>query len=262
MKHATENGWEAFSVFTRKTDKATGVKTEEETEMLGSILHEGVHVYQDSITDKKPSGKSLIHKDAMSLSKHYWTPKDGKGSKEELYREFLSTYVEETVEKSTVESKVVKISAADKQKAAEEKKRLKDEESEKKREEKRLAKELKVHSKVAASKPSKLSKVPAAAFPTATFPTATPTSKSSKNTKSTVPATKKVTSKSIAWSCPDDDMVHAWSYKGTNYLRNYTNQVWARTASGTLGDWQGVYIVDEDRIDDSIPEPEYSDDDE
>lgn len=261
MKHATENGWEAFSVFTKKTDKETGIKTEEETEMLGSILHEGVHVYEDSITDKKPSGKTLIHKDAMSLSKHYWTPKDNKGTNEELYREFESSYVEEAVEKPVVESKVVKITAAEKLAAAEEKKRLKDEEKQEKRalkelekEEKRALKELEKTSKKVPAAAIKSTKAPKAPVKAPVKAKATTSDIVTVKQREIVTPIKVV--KKAAWSCPADGMVHHWPYKGKQYFRNSENEVWIRGEDGGLGDWQGLYIVGEDRIDDSVAEPD------
>ena len=85
LKHALENGWESFTVFQTRKDKKTGEKVEEEIEMPGSVLHEGTHIYEDSITEKQPAGKQLIQKDAMSLSKHYWAPKAKTGAKPELY---------------------------------------------------------------------------------------------------------------------------------------------------------------------------------
>jgi hypothetical protein len=52
-------------------------------------------------------------------------------------------------------------------------------------------------------------------------------------------------------------MLHPWSYKGKNYLRNSDNQVWLRDVDGGCGDWQGIYMVADNRIDDSVPEPPF-----
>jgi hypothetical protein len=57
-------------------------------------------------------------------------------------------------------------------------------------------------------------------------------------------------------------MVHPWPYKGKQYLRNSDNEVWLKAADGSCGDWQGKYVPAEDRIDDSVPEPEFEDEDE
>jgi hypothetical protein len=85
---ATKTGWESFTIHTTKKDKTTGEKVEEDVEMPGSMLHEGVHVFEDSVSEAHPKGKMLSHSDVMSLSKTWWTPKTSKGTHEELYREF------------------------------------------------------------------------------------------------------------------------------------------------------------------------------
>ena len=87
-KHATKNGWESFTIHTTKKDKTTGEKVEEDVEMPGSMLHDGVHVFEDSVSEAHPKGKMLSHSDVMSLSKTWWTPKTSEGTHEELYREF------------------------------------------------------------------------------------------------------------------------------------------------------------------------------
>jgi len=90
--HATKNGWESFTIHTTKKDKTTGEKVEEDVNMPGSTLHEGVHVFEDSVSDALPKGKMLSHSDVMSLSKTWWTPKTSEGTHQELYREFEEQY--------------------------------------------------------------------------------------------------------------------------------------------------------------------------
>jgi len=63
------------------------------------------------------------------------------------------------------------------------------------------------------------------------------------------------------WKCEDDGCVSPWERAGKKYLRNFDNQVWVNK-DGAVGDWCGVYIPSEDRIDDSVPEPESYDEDE
>ena len=75
-------------MFQTKKDKVTGEKMDEEIEMPGSELFEGAYVYEGSVCKGNETGKQLIHKDAMSLSKQRWTPKDKKGTHPELYEEF------------------------------------------------------------------------------------------------------------------------------------------------------------------------------
>ena len=244
MKHAMENGWEGFTVFTSKKNKETGEKTEEEVEMLGSILHEGTHIYKDSITEKNPSGKKIINKDAMSLSKQYWAPKNGTGTKEELYREFESTYVDDVPE--VQEPKVVKVSAIDKVAIAEEKKLAK----EKEKEDKRVAKEIEKEEKRLAKEAAKVAKV--AAVPKVAAVAKVP----AKVPAAAITTPVKVVKKKAEWSCPADGMVHHWPYKGKQYLRNSDNEIWIRGSDGGLGEWQGVYLPEEDRIDETVAEPE------
>ena len=272
LKHALENGWEAFTVHQTKKDKETGEKFEEEILQPGSILYEGAHVYEDSVTEKNPNGKQLIHKDAMSLSKQRWAPKEATGTHQELYEEFLTTYVEDTVSE-TSETKVVKMTAAEKAALAEEKKAEKLREKEEKKAEKlRLSEEKK-----AEKLREKLTKVPTAAIAKApvkavipakalvkAITPVTPVTPAKAPVKAT-PVTPVKVAKPVAkpvakeWTCPADDMVHPWPYNGKNYLRNSDNEVWARGTDGGCGEWQGIYLPAEDRIDDSVAEPEFED---
>ena len=285
LKHALENGWEAFTVHQTKKDKETGEKFEEEILQPGSVLYEGAHVYEDSVTEKNPNGKQLIHKDAMSLSKQRWAPKEATGTHQELYEEFLTTYVEDTVSE-TSETKVVKMTAAEKAALAEEKKAEKLREKEEKkaeklreREEKKEEKLREKEEKKAEKLREKLTKVPAAAIAKAPVKAVIPAKALVKAVTPVTPVTP-VTVKAVApvakplakpvakpvakplakeWTCPADDMVHPWPYNGKNYLRNSDNEVWARGTDGGCGEWQGIYLPSEDRIDDSVAEPEFED---
>jgi len=89
LKHALENGWESFVVVQKTKDKETKEVTEEEIEMPASILHNGTHVYEDSVTEKTPNGKQMIQKEAMSLSRQR------KESGHATYAEFEAQYVAE-----------------------------------------------------------------------------------------------------------------------------------------------------------------------
>ena len=292
LQHALENGWEAFTVFQTKKDKITGEKIEEEIEMPGSILHDGAYVYEGSVTEKTPAGKQLIHKDAMSLSKQRWAPKDKKGTHEELYNEFLASYVEEEApeaddasETSSTKKVVVKMTAAEKAAAAEAKKAEKEaekaakkaekeaEKAEKKAEkeaekaakkaEKEAEKAAKKAEKEATKKPAGKAPVPAAAVKKAAAApekaTAAPVKATATAVKAPVKKAAVAAPKKEEWSCPADGMVHPWPYKGKTYLRNSDNEVWLKAADGGCGEWQGVYLPAEDRIDDSVPEPVFED---
>jgi hypothetical protein len=282
LKHALENGWEGFTVFQTKKDKETGEKIEEEIEMPGSILYEGAHVYKDSVTEKCPSGKQLIQKDAMSLSKQRWAPKEKKGTHQSLYEEFEASYIEEVKEEDTAsetsstKKTVVRKTAAEKAQEAEEKKAAKEAEKAMKKAEKEAEKEAKKAEKEAekeakkaekeAEKAAKKAEKEGGKKPTVKAPVPVAAVKAVKAVavkapvavKAAVAAKAKVAPKE-EWSCPADGMVHPWSYKGKQYLRNSDNEVWQRATDGGLGEWQGIYISGEDRIDDSAEEPVYED---
>jgi hypothetical protein len=108
LKHALENGWEAFTVLQKKKVKGEGgldVSLEEQIEMPGSILHNGAYIYEDSVNEKTPEGRQIIHKEAMSLSKQR------KESGHATYAEFEAQYVDETDDdRSDAGSSVVSVS--------------------------------------------------------------------------------------------------------------------------------------------------------
>jgi hypothetical protein len=285
LQHALENGWEKFTIYQTKKDKVTQEKIEEEIEMPGSILHDGAYVYEGSVTEKNPNGKQLIHKDAMSLSKQRWAPKEQVGTNPELYKEFEAKYVDEVPEvednkstTSSVKKVVVRKTAAEKEKEAAEKKAAKEKEKADKKAakelekaalkaqkeaEKALLKEQKEKEKADKKAAKESAKKPAAAK----GPVPAAAVKKAATVVKAVPAkantTKVVAKKAIVapvaqvveWTCPDDGMVHPWSYKGKTYLRNTQNEVWTKSVDGGCGEWQGIYLPTEDRIDDSVEEP-------
>jgi len=263
LRHALENGWESFVIRQKKKDKVTGEKVEEEIEMPGSVLHEGVYVYEGSVTEKCVTGKQLIHKDAMSLSKQRWTPKEKKGTHPELYEEFEAEFdasIGEEEDVSTVDDNasevsgstkksVVRKTAAEKEAEKAAKKAEKDAEKAAKKAEKdaeKVSKKAEKDDKSSVKKAVKASGVPVAAVASSVAPVE----------KAVAPVKKMVaTVKKEEWSCPADGMVHPWPYKGKQYLRNSDNEVWLRSEDGGCGDWMGIFVPAEDRIDDSIPEP-------
>ena len=281
LKHALEHGWEAFTVYQTKKDKTTGEKVEEEIEMPASELLNGAHIYKDSVDEKHPNGKQLIHKDAMSLSKQRWAPKEKMGTHHALYLEFETSYVVEAdadsdsaAEPSAVSKTVVvrktaaeKAAEAEAKKAAKEaekaaKKAEKDAEKEAKKAEKEAEKEAKKAAAAAEKEAKKTAKaVPAAAVKKAVVTAAKPAA-APKPVAVVKPATAvkpaavpkpaaKPAAKAAAWSCPADGMVHPWSYKGKQYLRNSDNEVWLKGEDGGCGEWQGMYRAEGDLIDDS-----------
>lgn len=287
LAHAKANGWPEFTVHQNKKDKETGEITELVIEMPASetsVDEEGNNVFV------YPNGKQIIPKDAMSLSKHYYTPKTKTGACPELYEEFLAEYVEEEIDESpetasvTSSKVVVKMTAAERDAAAaaakeakeaekaakkavrdaarEVKKAEKAAEAAEKVAEKERAKAAKAAEKSSGKKPVAKADVPVAAVKKVTV-TAKPTQVLSAATGGAGGPDKKVAApKATVWSCPADGQVHPWSFKGTKYLRNSDNEVWRQAADGGCGEWVGVVDPSSGVIDDSVPEPEFEDEEE
>jgi len=286
LKNALENGWESFTVLQKRKDKETNTITEEQIEMPASILHNGAYIYEDSITEKTPEGRQIIHKEAMSLSKQR------KESGHPTHAAFEAQYVDDITEDDKTETSstsskkiIVKKTSAEKEaekaaaKAVKEAekaaaKAAKEAERAAKKAEKEAEKAAKKAEKEAAKKPSK-APVPAAAVKAAVKAPAAPVKASAAPVKASAAAPVKASAaapvkapvkpvaaaKKEEWTCPADGMVHPWSYKGKTYLRNSDGEVWLRNADGGCGEWQGVYLPAEDRIDDSVPEPVFDEED-
>ena len=58
---------------------------------------------------------------------------------------------------------------------------------------------------------------------------------------------------------PNDGMVHAWTFKGKKYLRNFDGETWTVGADGGVGDWAGLYSAASGTLDASAPEPVFDD---
>ena len=288
LKHALEHGWEAFTVYQSKKDKTTGEKVEEEIEMPASELLNGANIYKGSVDEKHPAGKQLIHKDAMSLSKQRWAPKEKTGTHHALYQEFEGTYVDDsastTSSDSDSEKKVIvrktaaeKAAEADAKKAEKEaekeaKKAAKEQEKEAKKAEKEAEKAAKAAEKEAekqAKAAAKKTSVPlkaVAPVKAVVAAKAVPAAAAAAPVAAAKPVAKAVAKPAAAkkpaaesWSCPADGMVHPWPYKGKQYLRNSDNEVWLKGTDGGCGEWQGIFRPTEDRIDDSVAEPVFDD---
>jgi hypothetical protein len=272
LKHALENGWEAFTIHQNSKDKETGEKVEEVIEMPASVFHDGAHIYKDSVSTEHPSGKQLIHKDAMSLSKQR------KENNHSTYAEFEAQYVaeeatedEKSVATSTTSSKkrVVKKTVAEKEAEAAAKKAEKEAEKERKKQEKEAEKAAKAAEKEAekerkkqekeaekaTKKPTATSKTPvkAKAAPAAEEEKPAPT----KAVKAAATPAKTVKKPAAKEEIPDDGMVHAWTYNGKKYLRNAAGETWATAADGGCGAWVGLYSSKTDKLDTTAPEPEF-----
>ena len=260
LKDALENGWEAFTVVQKKKDKETNTVTEEQIEMPGSVLHNGAHIYEDSVTEKTPEGKQIIHKEAMSLSKHR------KETNHASYARFEATYVEESsdddksVASSTSSKKiVVKKTAAEKEAEAAAKKEAKEAEKAAKKAEKEAEKEAKKAEKEAekAAKKAEKEKKPAAKAPVP----ATPIKKKAAEDSAVAvapPAPKKKPAMKTE-EVPNDGMVHPCTIKGKKYLRNADGETWTVGKDGGVGEWAGLYDAKADKLDTSAAEPVFED---
>ena len=275
LKDALENGWESFTVVQKKKDKETNTITEEQIEMPGSVLHKGAHIYKDSVTEEKPAGKQLIHKEAMSLSKQR------KGSSHASYSLFESTYVDtpsdddksdagsstasvskKIVVKKTAAEKEAEAAAKKAEKAAEAAAKKAEKEAEK--EAKKAEKEAEKEQKKAATKAEKEQKKPDVKAPVPAVKKADPTPAPTPAPVEPVaekPVAKKPTRKvATVEDVPSDGMVHPWTYKGKKYLRNADGETWTVGADGGMGNWVGVYDAKAGLIK-GAPEPVFDNDD-
>ena len=278
------NGWEAFTIKKTQTDKVSGLKTEVETDMAGSVERDdGTFVYSDT-------NDVFTHGHAMSYSKML------KDRNDPLYTQFLEAFSEQVSEVSTPKKKEVKkISAAEAaaEKAARDAKKeaIKAAEKERKEAEKDAAKRHKEAEKAAekerkeAEKAAKAKPVVQKAAPLVTpvkrLPSpapaddaafASPSSASALPSASVVPlpsasalpsaspvattVTKKAPSAPVkaakakdTFECAENDLV-PWEWKGEWYVRDWRNFVW-REENGEMGDFVGVYIFAKDVIEEA-----------
>ena len=279
LKHALENGWESFTVLQKKKDKETNTITEEQIEMPASVLHNGAYIYEDSVNEKTPDGRQLIHKEAMSLSKQR------KESNHPSYAEFEAQYVDETTddEKSVTSSTssqkiVVKKTAAEKEAESAAKKAEKEvakaaakaakeaekaaakEAKEAEKAAKKAEKEQEKEATKAAKKPVTKAPVPVAAVKKATT-AVTPVKKASTEPVAPPAPKKKPTpqAQQKVEEVPNDGMVHPCTIKGKKYLRNADGETWLMGADGGVGEWAGMYDAKADKLDTSAPEPVFDD---
>jgi hypothetical protein len=250
LDHANTYGWESFEV-----------KGQTEP-MPSSVLVNGKPVFE-------ATGKPMNNKQAMSLSKVRWDRKAGKGTREDLYKEFEAspTWQVEAAPKpeesaapaesasaacsvSDVEVELappeVKKSALDKNR---EKKAEKEAAALKKAQEKEAEKLRKEAEKLAAKEAKKAEKKPAAPKKVAEKVEEKPAEKAE-----VVPA----------FDHEDDGFAHPWDFKGKKFLRDFAGNMWHRiddavTGEATNGGWAGKFDPATNSIDDSAEEPELED---
>ena len=191
LADAKANGWMAYAV------KGKEVHEEASTE------RNGVHVFPTT-------GKAFNRKNAMSLSKFYFSKKEGKGANAALYQKFAAQYVPKAEVKAEVALEVqpkVAVSLEVQPKASE------------------VAVSLEVQPKASEVAVAKVA-----------------------------PKAKKAPAKD-EWlaTCPNDDAVYPWEFKGVKYARNHKNHVYTVDEQGEPDVWAGLF--NGKKIDSSVAEP-------
>jgi len=288
LKDALKNGWPEFKV----------PDGDDEITMPQSVDSDGAWIYEDSITDDQPDGRQIIRKEAMSLSKMYKTsrqdlwlafesefvkipvPDDEKKSVEAVEEKPKRslTLAEKEAERARIKAEKKAVDDAAKAEAKRLKQEAKTQANAIKEAAKQAAKNAAAVAKGAVSIPKKAVKKSTAPVKAGavTISLSSSSSSSSSTPLPTVATMPKLTIKKSAtpaaaakpattaavvvaeWSCPDDDGVYPWAFKGRNYLRNFHNQIWRKTETGELGAWVGVYQTTSKSIDTSQPEPTFS----
>jgi hypothetical protein len=246
LKHANENGWPAYKV------KGQEEKAE------ASELRDGVHVFPST-------GKPLNRKQAMSLSKYYWAAKEKVGENQALYEEFDAQHVPAPRKVIVEESDSEEASSSSEASAPKPKKEKAAPKPKKTEAEKEAEKEAKLadkEAKKAADKEAKKAaasakKAPKAAASPAVSPSAAAASEEVglevPKKKAKKPATEAVVDTWVPKTT--DGKVYPRTIGGVVYFSNHLHQLWAKELDGGVGDWAGVFLVSENRIDSTVADP-------
>jgi hypothetical protein len=235
LKRANEVGWPVINV--------------KDTETLpASVERDGKWVFE-------ATGKPLNNKQAMSLSKQYWSRKEAVGTNKDLYDEFEAQYVppepaapKEAAEESDAESE------ASVKSAPKEKKEKKAAAPKKTEEEKKAEKEAAALKKVQEKEAAALAKAAereAAALAKAAAPKPKP--------KKVVKKTEEKEEAVPPFEFENDGYAHPWDFKGKKFLRDFEGNMWFRNEDGESAGWAGKYDPATKSIDASAEEPEYED---
>jgi hypothetical protein len=248
LKHANENGWISYKV-----------KGQEE-KVEASELRDGVHVFPST-------GKPLNRKQAMSLSKYYWSAKEKKGENQALYEEFDAQHVptppkaiveesdDEAAEGGACSSAEAMAPKPKKEKAAPKPKKT-EAEKEAEKEAKLAAKDAKKKADAEAKKAAK--KAPAAAASPAASPVAAAAASEEVGLEVPKKKSKKPTTEAVVdtWvPKTTDGKVYPRTIGGVDYFSDHLHRLWAKDADGGVGDWAGVFLVSENRIDATVADP-------
>jgi len=254
LKQANESGWTSYKV-----------KGQEEM-AEASELRDGVHVFPST-------GKPLNRKQAMSLSKYYWSAKEKKGENQALYEAFDAQHVPSprkvVVEESDDEA-VSACSSAEamapkpkKEKAAPKPKKT-EAEKEAEKEAKLAAKEAEKEAKKAEKKTAKKAapKAEAAVSPMAASSPAVAASPVAAVEEVGLEAPKKKSNKPATEAVVDtwvpkttDGKVYPRTIGGVDYFSDHLHQIWTKEENGGVGDWAGIFLVSENRIDATVADP-------
>jgi hypothetical protein len=243
LKRSNEVGWPVINV--------------KDTETLpASVERDGKFVFE-------ATGKPMNNKQAMSLSKQYWSRKEAKGSNKELYDEFEAQYVppepaapKEASEESDAESEASEASAVSAPKEKKEKKAKKTEEEKEaekvaKKEatalKKAQEKEVKEAAKKEAAALKKAAPKPAEAVVAAAKPVAMKLKK----------AAPKV--EELPFNIEADGMAHEWVLQGKKVYADSEGNMWERSDSDEAGPWMGKYDPSTKVLDKTAEEPLYAD---
>ena len=186
-----------------------------------SVVKEGSHVFE-------ATGKPFNHKHAMSLSKIR------KTTRPEFYKEFEAQYIE-------IEAAPVAESA---ESDGEEKASEAAVSAPKPKKEKAAPKPKKTDEEKAAEKEAKKEAKKAEKKTTKKEASLASSSSSSSVVDTWVPKTT-------------DGKVYARTIGGVVYFSNHLHQLWIKDSDGSVGDWAGVFLVSENRIDATAEEPLY-----
>ena len=247
LDHANTFGWESFEV-----------KGQAEP-MAASVLVDGKNVFE-------ATGKPMNNKQAMSLSKVRWDRKAGKGTREDLYKEFEASdsWKVEAAPKAAgtapeepaapQESASAAVSEAEV--AVEAAPKVKKAAAPKKSEEEKLAEKEAAALKKAAEKEAEKLRKEAEKLAAKEAAAA-----AKKAEKQPAPKAKKAVEKEVvpAFEHENDGFAHPWDFKGKAFLRDFAGNMWLRTADGENGGWAGKFDPATNSIDTEAEEPELED---
>jgi hypothetical protein len=247
LKRANEAGWPAITV--------------KDTEALpASVERDGKHVFE-------ATGKPLNNKQAMSLSKQYWSRKEAVGTNKELYDEFDAQYVppapaapKEAESDAESEASEASVESAPKEKKEKKAKKTEEEKEAEKVAKKEAAALKKAQEKEAKEAAKKAEKEAAAALKKAA-PKEPEAPKAAAAAKPVAMKLKKAAPKveELPFDIEADEMVHEWVFQGKKVYVNSDGEMWQRSDSDEAGPWMGKYDPATKVLDASASEPLYAD---